>query len=208
MADPTQTPDLSEKAVEAANDFFAQLYSFFELVITRFCTNGYKSIADMSGKRWTKVIGSVIFYILVRPYIEKGFKWLHDRDRRLEKEKKEKERAEFGKAKVSANSLRGGKGASTVSASGSSWAAAAAADGKGRVLGEVEGSDDEVELEDEEDMLPHASGVGSEWNKMARRRQKNYIKNVRKDQRAEDLSRDQIMELLDWSDEEGAKKDA
>lgn len=54
MADPTQTPDLSEKAVEAANDFFAQLYSFFELVITRFCTNSYKSIADMSGKRLDK----------------------------------------------------------------------------------------------------------------------------------------------------------
>ncbi|KAJ5783198.1 hypothetical protein N7457_004972 [Penicillium paradoxum] len=177
----TPQPDLSEQAVAAANDFFYQLYQFFELIVTRFCKNGYASIAQMSGKRWTKVIGSVVFYLIIRPYIEKLFKWMHERDRRKEKEKREKEKANFGKVKMTANSLRGG------------------GDTKGKVLGEVDHTDDE--LEDEEDIMPTASGV-PEWSKMARKRQKNYIKSVKKDQRAEDLSRDQIMELLDWSDEE------
>jgi hypothetical protein len=177
----TPIPDLSEAASAAANDFFRQIYEFFELIVTRFFKNGYASIAQMSGKRWTKVIGSVIFYLIVRPYIEKLFKWMHERDRRKEKEKREKEKAQFGKVKMTANSLRPG------------------ADDKGKVLGEVENSDDE--LEDEEDLMAAASGV-PEWNKMARRRQKNYIKSVKKDQRAEDLSRDQIMELLDWTDDE------
>jgi hypothetical protein len=44
---------------------------------------------------------------------------------------------------------------------------------------------------------------------MARKRQKKYIKNLQKQgQKAEKLSEEQIMELLDWSDEEAAKKDA
>ncbi|KAJ5873787.1 uncharacterized protein N7529_002217 [Penicillium soppii] len=172
--------DLSEKAADAFQDFFAQLYTLFETVWTRFWKNGYASIAQMSGKRWTKVIGSVVFYLIVRPYIEKLFKWMHDRDRRKEKEKRDKERAEFGKVKISPNSLRGGGD-------------------KGKVIGEVENTDDE--LEDEEDVMAAASGV-PEWNKMARKRQKNYIKNVKKDQRAQDLSREQIMELLDWSEDE------
>ncbi|KAJ5200757.1 Protein trafficking Pga2 [Penicillium cf. griseofulvum] len=178
----TPQADLSEKATAAAEDFFAQLYVFFETIFTRFFKNGYASIAQMSGKRWTKVIGSVVFYLIIRPYIEKAFKWMHDRDLRKEKEKREKEKANFGKVKVSPNSLRAG---------GDS--------GKGKVLGEVDNTDDE--LEDEEDVMAAASGV-PEWNDMARKRQKNYIKRVKKDQRAEDLSRDQIMELLDWSDEE------
>ncbi|CAG8030341.1 unnamed protein product [Penicillium nalgiovense] len=177
----TPQEDLSEKAAAAANDFFAQLYSYFEIAITRFFKNSYASVAQMSGKRWTKVIGSVVFYIIIRPYIEKLFKWMYDRDRRKEKEKRDKEKAQFGKVKVSPNTLRGG------------------GDGKGKVLGEVDNSDDE--LEDEEDLMAAASGV-PEWNDMARKRQKNYIKRAKKDQRAEDLSRDQIMELLDWSEEE------
>lgn len=190
MATPQAQPDLSDHAADALQDFFGQLYVFFETIWTRFWRNGYASIAQMSGKRWTKVIGSVVFYLIVRPYIEKLFKWMHDRDRRKEKEKKEKERAEFGKVKVSPNSLRsGGNGGGD----------------KGKVLGEVENTDDE--LEDEEDVMAAASGV-PEWNKMARKRQKNYIKNVKKDQRAQDLSREQIMELLDWSeDEEHAPQD-
>jgi hypothetical protein len=44
---------------------------------------------------------------------------------------------------------------------------------------------------------------------MARKRQKKYLKNLAKGQRAEKLSEDQIMDLLDWSEDEGEnKKDA
>ncbi|CDM31422.1 hypothetical protein DTO013E5_357 [Penicillium roqueforti] len=179
----TPKPDLSDAAAAAAEDFFSQIYSFFELVVTRLFKNGYASIVqmtEMSGKRWARVIGVVVVYLILRPYIEKMFKWMYERDRRKEKEKREKERAQFGKVKVSANSLRAGGD-------------------KGKVLGEVDNTDDE--LEDEEDVMAAASGV-PEWNDLARKRQKNYIKRVKKDQRAQDLSREQILELLDWSSEE------
>ncbi|CAI7663048.1 unnamed protein product [Penicillium manginii] len=172
--------DISDKAVEAATDFFAQIYSLIETVIKRFFKNS-----------WASVILSVVFYLCVRPYIEKLFKWMHDRDRKKEKAKKEAERAAFGKKKpkMSANALRGGE--------------------SGKVLGEVDDSDDDLVAEEgEEDILAAASGV-PEWHGMARKRQKKYIKNLQKQgQKAEKLSEEQIMELLDWSDEEAAKKDA
>ncbi|CAI7569203.1 unnamed protein product [Penicillium pancosmium] len=173
--------DISDKAVEAATDFFYQIYSLIETVIKRFFKNSWASVAEMSGKRWTKVILSVVFYLC----------WMHDRDRKKEKAKKEAERAAFGKkkAKVSPNALRGGE--------------------SGKVLGEVEDSDDDLVAEEgEEDTLAAASGV-PEWHGMARKRQKKYIKNLQKQgQKAEKLSEEQIMELLDWSDDEAAKKDA
>jgi hypothetical protein len=187
MAD-ANTPDLGDKAAEAASEFFTEIFGMVETAIRRFFRNFYNSFAQVSMSRWTKVIASVIFYILIRPYIEKFFKYLHDRDRRKEKEKKEAERAKRGgkKAKVSANSLRGGD--------------------KGKVLGEVENTDDEVE-DDEEDELVEASGV-PEWNKMARRRQKKYIKNLQKKEgpKAEKFTEEEIMELLDWSESEDEKK--
>lgn len=184
-----RSSDLGDIAAEAASDFFTQLFGFVDTGVRRFFKNFYNSFAEVSGKRWTKVIASVIFYLILRPYIERFFKYLHDRERKKEKEKKEKERAALGgkKAKMSANALRGGDG--------------------GKVLGEVENTDDEVE-EGGEDELVQASGV-PEWNGMARKRQKKYLKNMAKGQRAEKLSEDQIMELLDWSEEEEEnKKDA
>ncbi|KAJ5488485.1 hypothetical protein N7539_003375 [Penicillium diatomitis] len=181
-------PDLGDKAAEAASDFFTQIFSLIETVIRRLWTNTIASFSNVNANRWTKVVGSVVFYLVIRPYIERFFKWLHDRERQKEKEKKEKEKAERGgkKAKVSANSLRGGE--------------------KGKVLGEVENTDDELE-EDGEDELAQASGV-PEWHGMARKRQKKYLKNRAKGQRAENLSEDQIMELLDWSEEETVDKKA
>lgn len=187
MAD-ANAPDLGDKAAEAASEFFREIYSVLEAAVYRFCRNFYNSFVEVSLSRWSKVIASVVFYILIRPYIEKFFKFLHDRDRRKEKEKKEAERAKLGgkKAKVSANSLRGGD--------------------KGKVLGEVDNTDDEVE-DDEEDELAEASGV-PEWNKMARKRQKRYIKNLQKKEgpKAEKFTEEEIMELLDWSESEDEKK--
>ncbi|KAJ5714618.1 uncharacterized protein N7483_011799 [Penicillium malachiteum] len=183
--------DMSDVAAEAAADFFNQVFGVFIEGGRRFGRNFYNSFIDVSVQRWAKVIASVVFYILIRPYIEKLFKAIHDRDRRKEKEKKEAERAARGKkAKMSANALRGG------------------ASGDGKVLGEVENTDDE--LEDGDENLAQASGV-PEWNGMARKRQKKYLKNLQKQngKHADDLTEEQIMELLDWSDEEGPKdKDA
>ncbi|KAJ5124521.1 uncharacterized protein N7515_008346 [Penicillium bovifimosum] len=133
-----RSQDLSEAASAAAEDFFVQIYEFFELIITRFFKNGYASIAQMSGKRWTKVIGSVAAGSSTSssgPISRNSSNgcMIIDRDRRKEKEKRDKERAQFGKVKMTANSLRPG------------------ADDNGKVLGEVENTDDE--LEDEEDIM-------------------------------------------------------
>lgn len=191
MADEQQ--DLSSRAGELATEFFTSIFGVFETTIRRFFKNFYSSFAEVSVNRWTKVIASVVFYILIRPYIEKLFKYLQERDLRKQREKKEAERAAMGgkKAKMSANALRGG--------------------GDGKVLGEVENTDDEVEDDEEADLnLAMASGV-PEWNQMARKRQKKYIKNMKKQtgQRAQAFSEEQIMEMLDWSDsDEGEQKEA
>lgn len=185
--------DLGDRAAEAASDFFNQIFGSVGTGANRLVKNAHASFSDFDTARWTKVIGSVVFYILIRPYIEKLFKYMQDRDRRKEKEKKEKERAAWSgkKAKTSANALRGG-------GSGSD----------GKVLGEVENTDDEVEDDEEADLnLAMASGV-PEWNQMARKRQKKYIKNLKKQsgERAQAFTEEQIMEMLDWSESEDEKE--
>ncbi|KAE8356008.1 trafficking PGA2-domain-containing protein [Aspergillus coremiiformis] len=180
------SPDYSV-ATEAVKDFFGQLYTFFETIITRFFRNLYASFAEVSVNRWTKVTLSVVGYLIIRPYIEAFFKKMSDRDRKKMKEKEQAKREANGgkKAKVSANTLRGG------------------ASGGGKVLGEVENTDDEIE--DGEDFAT-ASGV-PEWTKNAKKRQKKYMKSLKEaEANANQLSQDQIMELLDWSESEDGKK--
>ncbi|PLB44513.1 hypothetical protein P170DRAFT_440780 [Aspergillus steynii IBT 23096] len=187
----TPTTDPSDVVADAINDFFGQLYSFCETLFGRFFKNLYTSFADVSVNRWTKVILSVVGYIIVRPYIEKLFARMHEKDRKKqqEKERAAREAREGKSAKVSANALRGGGGGDTG----------------GKVLGEVENTDDEIE--DGEEDFATASGV-PEWGKNARKRQKKHMKNLEKEaeQRTHNLSEDQLMELLDWSDSEGEEK--
>ncbi|RAL17010.1 uncharacterized protein BO97DRAFT_402574 [Aspergillus homomorphus CBS 101889] len=190
----TPNPDPRAQALEALSDFFTQLYSFAETLVTRFITNLHASFANVSMGRWTKVILSVIGYLIVRPYIEAWFKKMHEKDRKkhMEKKRAQEEAAAGGaggdkkKARMSANALRGG--------------------GAGRVLGEVENTDDEIDEEETttaEDFAT-ASGV-PEWGKNARKRQKKYMKNLEKEaeKQTQKLSEEQIMELLDWSEDEG-----
>ncbi|KAL2869230.1 uncharacterized protein BJX67DRAFT_379264 [Aspergillus lucknowensis] len=180
---------------DALNDFFGQLYTFFEMLIRRFCTNLYNSFADVTLHRWTKVGLSVIGYILIRPYIEAFFKKMHDRDRKRQQEKERAEAAERRKkkAKVSPNTLRGG------------------AEGEGKVLGEVENTDDEVEGEgggEDAGEFAAASGV-PEWGKNARKRAKKHQKKIEREAaegNVSKLSEEQLMELLDWSESEDEKK--
>ena len=193
------TQDPGELAADAASDFFYQIYTFFETIVLRFVKNFYASFADVSVNRWTKVICSVVGYIIARPYIEALFKKMGERDRRKQQEKEKKKKAEAeagGKAKVSANTLRGGKPA-----------------GEGKVLGEVENTDDELENEegegaDDEVDFATASGV-PEFADNARRRQKKHAKSLEKDSKGKaKLSEDKLMELLDWSDSEDETKPA
>lgn len=187
----TERPDLSEIAADAAKDFFTQIFGFADEGVRRFFRNLYNSFAEVGKGRWAKVIGAVIFYLVVRPWIEKLFKWLHDRDRAKQKAKRDAEKAALGgkKAKVSANSLRGGRET-------------------GKVLGEVDHTDEEAEAEEEKN-LAQASGV-PEWNKMARKRQKKHLRNLEKQtsEQVDELSEEKVMELLDWSESEDDKKTA
>ncbi|PLB33906.1 uncharacterized protein BDW47DRAFT_129528 [Aspergillus candidus] len=187
------TRDPGELAADAASDFFHQIYTFLETIVLRFVKNFYGSFANVSVNRWTKVILSVVGYLIARPYIEALFKKMGERDRRkqLEKERKKKAEAEAGgKAKVSANSLRGGGKAA----------------GEGKVLGEVENTDDELENEEgAEDEVDFATSSGvPEFADNARRRQKKHAKSLNKESKGKaTLSEDKLMELLDWSDSEG-----
>ncbi|OJJ62563.1 hypothetical protein ASPSYDRAFT_656004 [Aspergillus sydowii CBS 593.65] len=176
-------PDIAGIATDALSDYFSNLYAFLELIVTRFCTNFYKSFAEVTAYRWTKVIASVVGYILIRPYIEAFFKKMHDRERRKEQEKEKAEKKERkAKAKVSANALRGG----------------VSGEGEGKVLGEGENAED----------FAAASGV-PEWGKNARKRAKKHAKKLEAEEAegsASKLSENQLMELLDWSESEDEKK--
>lgn len=181
------------------SDAFNQVVSFFNTIIRRFIRNFKASFTQVDSTRWTKVILIVIGYILVRPYIERFFKYMHDRDRAKEKAKAkakaDAEEEEALKARISANELRG------AGSSGS---------GEGKVLGEVD-ADEEAEVNevDDTDDEGKASGV-PEWGKLARKRQKKYLTSVQKgqQQRTEALTDSRMLELLDWSESEEEKGDA
>ncbi|KAL5338320.1 trafficking PGA2-domain-containing protein [Aspergillus crustosus] len=199
----TFTSDINTAITDSINDYFSNLYAFLELLITRFCTNLYKSFAEVTAHRWAKVGFSVIGYLIIRPYIEAFFKKMHDRDRKKQQEKEKAKRKEERKkrAKVSANSLRGGVGEG---------------DDEGKVLGEVENTDDEIdvdvdsegeEVENAEEFAT-ASGV-PEWGKNARKRAKKHQKKLEKEadgSKGTKMSEEQLMELLDWSESEDEKK--
>lgn len=175
--------DAGDIVSDAINDFFSLLFKGLVTAWTRFKKNMYASVADVGVQRWIRVGVIVFCYILARPYIDLFFRKWWEWDQRRKREKEKAQKAAFGatgkKAKVSANSLRG----------------------SGKVLGEVENTDDEIE-EDE----AKASGV-PEWGKMARKRQKKYLKSLEKEaeKRAEQLSDEQLLELLDWSDSDEEK---
>jgi len=184
-------PDFNDLVHDAINDFFSQIFGVVQAGFNRFTTNFYNSFAQVSTTRWTKVIGSVVFYIIIRPYIERFFRWSSDRERKR-REEKEKQQAEATgysegkKAKVSANSLRSGKPVASENEGG-------------RVLGEVENTDDEVDDDEEGEAVRFAKENGvPEWGKNVRRRQKK--------QPSHNLTEAQLLEMLDWSEEEGEKK--
>ncbi|KAL2827568.1 trafficking PGA2-domain-containing protein [Aspergillus cavernicola] len=174
---------------DAINDYFSEVYALIELLIRRFCTNFYKSFAEVTAYRWTKVGLSVIGYLIIRPYIEAFFKKMHDRDRKKQQEKERAEKEKGKKAKVSPNALRGGS------------------EGEGKVLGEVDNTDDELDGENAEEFAT-ASGV-PEWGKNARKRAKKNQKKLEREAtgtKSSNMTEEEVMELLDWSDSEDEKK--
>ncbi|OJJ37722.1 hypothetical protein ASPWEDRAFT_466882 [Aspergillus wentii DTO 134E9] len=183
--------DMSAVAQEALADFTNQIFGGLIELVKRLYNNTYESFAQVSMRRWTRVFFAVVVYIIIRPYIEKLFKKMQDRDRQKEIEKKRTERqaAADKTANISANELRGGGGS-----------------GSGKVLGEVENTDDEI---DEEDTATATATGVPEMGKNARKRQKKYMKNLEKEQaesNTHNLTDEQVLELLDWSESEEEKK--
>ncbi|KAL2222293.1 trafficking PGA2-domain-containing protein [Thermoascus aurantiacus ATCC 26904] len=184
----TQTPP---SVPDLIADFFNQLFAGLETCFTRLSHNLHASLTSMTTRRWLRMIVIVCGYIMIRPYIDRFFRWTYDRQQRKEKERKQAQMEAFGaagkKAKVSPNSLREA----------------------GKVLGEVEDTDD-----DEVDSDSHNNGSKGkatgvpEWGKNARKRQKKYLKNLEREaeRRAEQLTDQQILELLDWSESEDEKE--
>ncbi|KAL3475500.1 trafficking PGA2-domain-containing protein [Aspergillus californicus] len=186
--------DISAAITDGINNYFSNLYAFIEMIITRFCRNFYNSFTEITAYRWTKVGVSVIGYLIIRPYIEGFFKMMHERDRKKAQEKERAEKGEKGTAKISPNTLRGGGGGG---------------DEGGKVLGEVEHTDDELEAEGENaEEFATASGV-PEWGKNTRKRAKKNAQKLEREganTKASKMTEDQLMELLDWSDSEDEKK--
>ncbi|KAL4786306.1 trafficking PGA2-domain-containing protein [Aspergillus varians] len=191
------TPDTVSAITEAVEEMFSRLYDFVEMIITRFFTNLYKSFTEITAYRWTKVILSVVGYLIIRPYIEAFFKMMNERDRKKQQEKDRAAKKErLAKAKLSPNELRGGR------------------EPEGKVLGEVENTDDELdEVEEGEDAEEFATASGvPEWGKNARKRAKKHAKKLEKEGADQNpvnqMTEEQLMELLDWSEDEDEKKEA
>lgn len=189
--------DPSDIIHDGINNALVSLASLIRTGYDRFTTNVHASFANVSKNRWIKVVLSVVGYIIIRPYIERFFRWSSDRQRARKAEKEKREQEATGategmeRPKVSANSLRGEKKKKEEEG--------------GKVLGEVENTDDEVGSEDEEESeaikFARASGV-PEWGKNARKRQK---KGRKMKESAHGLTDEQLMDLLDWSDSDEGK---
>lgn len=148
---------------------------------------------------WLRLVVIVAGYIMVRPLIEMIFRKLFDRqvarEEAKKKEQEEKGEAIFREKGVSKENITKSKRAANMLRS---------ADGAvGKVLGEV---DSEGEREFNEGQ---ATGVSSKHGKNARKRQKHHLKNMEKREAERkdvpQMTEQELMELLDWSEsgEEG-----
>lgn len=146
-------------------------------------------------KRWLRIIVIVAGYIMVRPWIEKFFAKLFEKQMSKEDAERDKKRAEeegflapgTERAKKNANSLRVGGG-------------------EGEDENKDTGASDD---EDEEEGKAKASGV-TDAGRGARKRQKKAAAKQEALRKAEQMSEEELLQLLDWSEseDEGEKKAA
>lgn len=170
--------DPGEAIADAVNEFFGLLFKGFSVSYERLKNNLYHSVTDMGTRRWLRLAAVVVGYILIRPYIDMFFRKWFDYDQKRKKIKEEKRRA-AKQAKASANSLRAGN------------------------------ADTEESSEDDEDEEEEAETSGvAEWDRLARKRQKKYVKSLGKEatKLPDGMTHEQLLELLDWSESEDEKK--
>lgn len=169
-----------------APDVSSLLHEFFSGITNYFIDtlrNLHTSLTTPKARYWIRLCVIVGGYIMIRPLIELFFRKLFERKMEREEARKKEQEAAFTepgkKAKMSANSLRS----------------------SGKVLGEVD-SEEEAEINKKNN--GKSSGV-PDWGKGARKRQKKYMKNLQQ-KRADELTEQEILELLDWSESEDEKE--
>lgn len=179
-------------------------------------------------RHWLRIIVIVAGYIMLRPAIELFFKWWFERKTSKEEEEQKKKKEEedkqleaegLKKPKKDGNSLRvgakseaeeegkkkkdevaKGKGQDTK-ASGKKAATANEATNKK----DSKAKTDEYENSDQEDFAEkiRASGV-LEWGRDARKRKQRQQTEVEQQQQQQKkMDEEKLLELLDWSDDEG-----
>jgi hypothetical protein len=176
-------------------------------------------------RHWLRIIVIVAGYIMLRPAIELFFKWLFERKNSKEEEELKKKKEEedkqleaegLKKPKKDGNSLRvGAKPESEESekkkegvvkdntkTAGGKKAATTAANETNKKDSKTK--NEEYEDSDQEDFAEkiRASGV-LEWGRDARKRKQRQQTETEQQQQQKKMDEEKLMELLDWSDEEG-----
>lgn len=176
-------------------------------------------------RHWLRIIVIVAGYIMLRPAIELFFKWWFERKTSKEEEEQKKKKEEedkqleaegLKKPKKDANSLRVGakseaeeegkkkdevvKGKVPETKGGKKAATANEATNKK----DSKVKTDDYENSDQEDFAEkiRASGV-LEWGRDARKRKQRQQIESEQQQQQQKMDEEKLLELLDWSDDEG-----
>ncbi|KAF3391130.1 hypothetical protein DPV78_011233 [Talaromyces pinophilus] len=172
-------------------------------------------------RHWLRIIVIVAGYIMLRPAIELFFKWWFERKTSKEEEEQKKKKEEedkqleaegLKKPKKDGNSLRvgakseaeeeGKKKDEVVKTKASGKKAAASSSETNKKDSKVK--TDEYENSDQEDFAEkiRASGV-LEWGRDARKRKQRQTTEAEQQQQQKKIDEEKLLELLDWSDDEG-----
>ncbi|EEA18717.1 hypothetical protein TMatcc_010743 [Talaromyces marneffei ATCC 18224] len=177
-------------------------------------------VATPKVRHWLRIIVIVAGYIMLRPAIELFFKWLFERknskeeeEQKRKKEEEDKKLEEEGlkKPKKDGNSLRvGTKTEESKTEEKKSEKVQESKGGKKTTANENTSKknnktkSDEYENSDQEDYAEkiRASGV-LEWGRDARKRKQRQQVEAEQQQQQKKIDEEKLLELLDWSDEEG-----
>jgi hypothetical protein len=176
-------------------------------------------------RHWLRIIVIVAGYIMLRPAIELFFKWWFERNNSKEEEELKKKKEEedrqleaegLKKPKKDGNSLRVGakteaeeekkkdevaKGKAQDTKAGKKTATSTSENTNKK---ESKVKTEEYENSDQEDFAEkiRASGV-LEWGRDARKRKQRQQTEAEQQQQQKKMDEEKLLELLDWSDEEG-----
>lgn len=179
-------PKMSSQTSNAAAstpDVWSLLHEFSSKIVIYFSNafrNVHASVSTAQTKYWLRLCIIVCGYIMLRPLIDMFFRKLFEQGRDKEDARKREQDEAFGvtgkKAKMSANALRT----------------------PGMVIGEVDTEDEE---EINKDNGSKATGIRP-WGSSARKRQQKFLNQEAKRRAAKEMTDEQMLELLDWSESE------